>query len=124
MKTLLVVDDDLNLLRLYREELEAEGYRVLGATSGEEALRVMTESPADLVLMDIELGGMDGLTTMRQLLTHAPGTPVILNTAYPAFKTDFSSWSADAYVVKSGDLTELKDEIRKALAKAPGRAPH
>jgi hypothetical protein len=44
--------------------------------------------------------------------------PVILNTAYSAFKSDFTTWSADAYVVKSSDLTELKETIKQILQSA------
>lgn len=118
MKTLLVVDDDLSLQRLYKEELEEEGYRVVQANSGEEAVKRAKESRPDLVIMDVKMGEMDGLTAMRLILQGDPKIPVIINSAYPAFKTDFTSWSAEAYVVKSGDLTELKREVEKALAKA------
>lgn len=121
MKTLLVVDDDLSLQALYKEVLEEEGYRVVQAGSGEEAVERARESRPDLVIMDVKMGEMDGLTAMRLILQGDPRIPVIINSAYPAFKTDFTSWSAEAYVVKSGDLSELKREVEKALAKA-GRA--
>ena len=117
MKTLLVVDDDLSLQKLYSEEFETEGYRVMLAGSGEEALDLLEDSRPDLVIMDIRMEGMDGLAAMREILKRDPHIPVILNSAYSNFKNEFSSWSAEAYVVKSGDLTELKDEVRKALAK-------
>jgi len=117
MKTLLIVDDDVSLQKLYGEEFEGEGYRVMLAGSGEEALDLLEDSRPDLVIMDIRMEGMDGLAAMREILKRDPHIPVILNSAYSNFKNEFSSWSAEAYVVKSGDLTELKDEVRKALAK-------
>jgi CheY-like chemotaxis protein len=117
MKTILVVDDDISLQKLYREEFETEGYRVMLAGSGEEALDLLEDSRPDLVIMDIRMDGMDGLAAMREILKRDPHIPVILNSAYSNFKTEFASWSAEAYVVKSGDLTELKDEVKKALAR-------
>jgi DNA-binding response OmpR family regulator len=119
MKTLLIVDDDLSLQRLYKEEFEGDGYRVLLASSGVEALELARTRTVDLVIMDIrldDLGALDGLTTMRRILERDPRVPVILNSAYPSFKTDFASWSAEAYVVKSGDLTELKGEVTRVLS--------
>jgi CheY-like chemotaxis protein len=123
MKTILVVDDDLSLQMLYREEFEADGYRVMQANSGEEALDLLEDSRPDLVIMDIRMEGMDGLAAMREILKRDSHIPVILNSAYSNFKTEFSSWSAEAYVVKSGDLTELKDEVKKALARRAGPRP-
>lgn len=119
MKTLLIVDDDLSLQRLYKEEFEGDGYRVILASSGVEALEMARTRPVDLVIMDIrldDLGALDGLTTMRRILERDEHVPVILNSAYPSFKTDFASGSAEAYVVKSGDLTELKSEVTRVLA--------
>ena len=121
MKTLLVVDDDVSLQKLYREEFEADGYRVTLAGSGEEALDLLEDSHPDLVIMDIRMEGMDGLAAMREILKRDASIPVILNSAYSNFKTEFSNWSAEAYVVKSGDLTELKDEVRKALERHASR---
>lgn len=117
MKTLLIVDDDTSLQKLYCEEFETDGYRVMLAGSGEQALDLLEDSRPDLVIMDIRMEGMDGLAAMREILKRDSHIPVILNSAYSNFKSDFGSWSAEAYVVKSGDLTELKDEVKKALAR-------
>jgi CheY-like chemotaxis protein len=56
--------------------------------------------------------GMDGLEALARTLDQHPQLPVILNTAYSCYKDDFLSWGADAYLVKSADLTELLDKIR------------
>ena len=61
------------------------------------------------------LPGPDGLETMGRMLSQDNRLPVILNTAYSSYKESFLSWSADAYVVKSSDLTELKTKIREVL---------
>ena len=56
--------------------------------------------------------GMDGLEALPRILGIKEGLPVILNTAYSQYQESFMSWAADAYVVKSSDLTELKEKIK------------
>ena len=121
-ESLLVVDDDASLNELYRLELEEEGYRVRSASSGPEALALLGKEPADLVVLDIRMEGMDGLDTLGEILKVRRELPVVINTAYSNFKTDFGTWSADAYVVKSADLTELKTRIREVLRRRRPRA--
>lgn len=112
-KTVLVVDDEANQRELYAEELKLEGYNVLCAANGREALEaVRTQSP-DLVILDINMPGMDGLDTLNQLLEINARLPVIINTAYASYQDSFTSWSANAYVVKSGDLTELMNKVKE-----------
>ena len=121
-ETLLVVDDDPSLNELYRLELEDEGYRVLTAVNGQEALDRLRAEPADLVVLDIRMEGMDGLETLAEIFKVRRELPVVINTAYSNFKTDFGTWSADAYVVKSSDLTELKTRVREVLRRRKTRA--
>ena len=115
MKHLLIVEDDPNLRLLYEDEFQEEGYHVLLASSGEEALDRVLACEIDAVILDIRLGGMDGLETMRRILSVRPGAALILNSAYASFKADFASWLADQYVVKSSDMEELKDAVRRCL---------
>ncbi len=116
-KKILVVDDDINQGLLYEQELVDEGYAVDVANSGEKALEMVTDHPYDLVILDIGMPYMDGLETLGKMLSMDNRLPVILNTAYPSYKDNFMSWAADAYVVKSSDLTELKEKIRESLVK-------
>ena len=60
---------------------------------------------------------MDGIEAMGRVLSEHNKLPVILNTAYASYTDNFLTWSADAYVIKSSDLTELKDTIKKLLDK-------
>ncbi len=115
MKTILVVDDDKSLRRLYKAELEAEGYRVLLAETGKQAIDKVNESVPDLVIMDIRMPEMDGLESMARILHDQRGVPVILNTAYSCYQDNFLTWAADGYIIKSADLQALKDKIRKVL---------
>ena len=115
MSELLIVEDDPSLRLLYQEEFQDEGYKVYVAASGEEAVKQFRSHPVDGVVLDIRLGGMNGLDVMRNLLEHRADLAVVLNSAYSTYKTDFASWSADGYVVKSSDISELKTAVSDAL---------
>lgn len=116
-RTLLVVEDNVDQRLLYEEELREEGYFVLTATDGREALEVVQREHPALVLLDINMPIMDGLDTLGKLLEIDRHIPVIIHTAYPGYQDSFASWSADAYVVKSSDLTELKETVLRLLSK-------
>ena len=115
MTKLLVVDDEKNVRKLYETELKREGYDVTSVESAEDALEAIAEDTPDLVVLDIRLDGMDGIDCLRTIMEKRRDLPVILNSAYSTYKQDFASWMADAYVVKSADLTELKDKIKEVL---------
>ena len=116
MTRILCVDDDRNLLRLYREELAEDGYGVILARNGKEAVKKFAEKKPDLVIMDIRMPQMDGIEALNAILGKDRQVPVILNTAYAQYKENFMTWGADAYVLKSSDLTELKEKIRDVLS--------
>jgi len=115
LPTILVVEDDTNQRALYEEELIDEGYRVLTAGDGKEALAHVRSQKPDLVILDINMPVMDGLDTLSQLLEHDGQIPVIINTAYASYQESFTTWSADAYIVKSSDLSELKTTVKRLL---------
>jgi CheY-like chemotaxis protein len=117
MEKVLCVDDDLSLLRLYQEELTEEGYRVILAKDGKEALKKFEKESPHVVVMDIRMPVMDGIETLTAMLGKDRQIPVILNTAYPQYQENFMTWGAEAYVIKSSDLTELKQKIREVLNK-------
>ena len=117
MKTILVVDDDEAIRTLLQEELEEEGYKVLIATNARDALKMVAAEALDLVILDIRMPGMDGLEALPRILGIKEGLPVIMNTAYSQYQDSFMSWAADAYVVKSSDLTELKEKIKELINK-------
>ena len=114
---ILVVEDEINQGLLYEQELSDEGYNVDVANSGQAALKLVKENNYNLVVLDIGMAEMDGLETLGRMLSIDNKLPVILNTAYPSYKDNFMSWAADAYVIKSSDLTELKLKIRESLEK-------
>ncbi len=113
---ILIVDDDPSIRMLYKEELEDEGYDVVTASSGEEALRLFEEAKPDLVTLDILMPDMDGIQVLRKMKEKKPRLPIIMSTAYD-YRDDFAVWASEAYVVKSSDTTELKETIKKLLKK-------
>jgi len=119
MKRLLIADDEEALQRLYKEEFEEEGYEVLLAGNGNEVMALLADPNRlpDLIVMDIRMPEMNGIDTLRIIKEKYPQMPVILCSAYSEFKQDFSVWASDDYVVKSSDLTELKEAVKKHLEK-------
>ena len=115
MKKVLVADDEPAIRKLYERELRKEGYEVLFATNGQEAIRMVREGRPDVIVMDIRMPGMDGIEAMSRILEENNELPVIINTAFSSYKDNFLSWSADAYLTKSADLTELKGTIRTII---------
>jgi DNA-binding response OmpR family regulator len=113
---ILVVDDEKNILKLYKAELEDDGYQVVLANSGKEAIELFRSENPDLVTLDIMMPDMDGIQVLRQLKQEKPQVPVIMLTAYD-YRDDFSVWVSDAYVVKSSDLVTLKSTIKQILEK-------
>lgn len=113
-KTILIVDDDKSLRILYEKEFSEEGFNILLASSGKEAIELLSDGP-DLIIMDIKMPGMDGLETMGKILSINKDIPIIINSAYSVYKDDFMTWPAKEYVVKSSNLTELKNVVKSYL---------
>jgi DNA-binding response OmpR family regulator len=121
MANILVVEDDKNQSLLYKKELSEAGYEVFVARDGREAVTMAKLNPPDLVVMDINIPGMDGIEAMGKILGENNRIPVVINTAYSSFKDNFMTWAAEAYIVKSADLSELKNTIKKVLEKKEGK---
>jgi len=118
MAKILVVEDEENLCLLFEQELTEEGHEVIIAHDGKTAIRLAREQKPDLVIMDINLPEkMNGLESMSKILGENKDMPVIINTGYSQYRDNFMSWAAEAYVLKSGDLTPLKNTIREVLEK-------
>lgn len=107
----LIVDDDIHIQRLYKEELEEEGYETIVASTGKDALELFEKENPDVVTLDILMPDMDGITLLRKMKEHKPKTPIIMSTAYD-YRDDFAVWASEAYIVKSSDLRELKKTIK------------
>jgi DNA-binding response OmpR family regulator len=120
MKTILVIDDEANIRQLYHDELTDAGYRVLTAANWGEAQPVLAASAPDLVTLDIKMEpGPNGIEVLRLIKEARKDLPVIMLTAYGDYKADFGVWASEAYVVKSSDLTEVKQKIAQLLGGEP-----
>ncbi|MBG0777466.1 MAG: response regulator [Desulfovibrionaceae bacterium] len=118
-KKVLVVDDEKHIRMLYREELETEGYEIATSDGQEDILEVLARERPQVVVLDIKLGpNRSGLDLLQEIRSKDHTIPVILSTAYDSYQHDLKSVTADYYVVKSVDLSELKDKVALAMTKA------
>jgi DNA-binding response OmpR family regulator len=113
---ILIVDDDQNILHLYKEDIEEEGYEVIIADSGKEALRLFEEENPDLVSLDISIPDIDGIQLLRLMKEKRPHVPIIMITAYD-YRDNFAVWASDAYITKSSDPAEFKETIKALIQK-------
>jgi DNA-binding response OmpR family regulator len=120
-KRILLVDDDEGLRDFYEEEIKDEGYEVLTAKNGKEALLKLEKEKPDLVVLDIVMPKMDGMEALGRMIGKDKTIPIILHTSHPGYQEDFMSWAADAYLLKSTNLTELKEKIRELLEENKSR---
>ena len=121
---ILVVEDNEKNMKLFRDVLQATGYRTLEATTGGEAVELATEHAPDLVLMDIQLPDIDGVEALGRLRAdeRTASIPVLALTAQ-AMQGDrerFLAAGFDGYVSKPVNIAELRRHRRGALRGAVG----
>ena len=122
MAHVLLIEDESRLRMLYRLELQSEGYRIIEAGTGAEAVRVLeSDCPVEAVILDLNLPDVKGWQLLNWIAASRPHVPVIINTAYSSFREEFRGWQAEAYVVKSSDLSPLKNALARCLAAASQR---
>jgi len=117
MARILVVDDEHALRLLYAHELTQEGHTVDTAESAEEGVAKVRANQYDVVILDIRMPGKDGLEALGEMLAERRNVKVIINSAYSTYKDNFMSWAAEEYVVKSTDLTELKEKVAEVISR-------
>ncbi|MCD6281535.1 MAG: response regulator [Deltaproteobacteria bacterium] len=115
MAKILVVDDEEHIRLLFREELEDEGYEVALASDGLGIKDMIDNEDPDVIILDIKMVDSNGLDVLQEIRNNYYNLPVILCSAYGSYRVDLKSIAADAYVVKSSDLRELKDKIAQVL---------
>jgi DNA-binding response OmpR family regulator len=114
MNTVLVIDDNRNQRLLYRQELEEEGYRVVLAGDPRIAIFQLEIHAPDLVVVGVGGMGEWDLNLLQRLQKYRKSTPIVANTTR-IDNGDRLAGLVDAYVLKSSDLTSLKDVIRVLL---------
>ena len=115
MNRILILDDDRSIQLLYEDELTEAGYEVITSGDGSRLLELIERKRPDLIVLDIRLGEYNGLDLLRYIRNRYINLPVILCTAYPAFKHDLKPIDADYYLFKSSDLSELKLKVEMAM---------
>ncbi|MBI5251400.1 MAG: response regulator [Desulfomonile tiedjei] len=111
MSTILHVEDENAVRFLYKEVFEELGYNVIQASSAEEALKMLKGNRPDVIILDLKMPGMGGRAFLEKFHKMKLRIPVVISTAYPYLQGDPSALGADAYVVKSGDMTELVETV-------------
>jgi two-component system, OmpR family, KDP operon response regulator KdpE len=116
---ILAVDDEAGILRLIRLELSEQGFRVVVASDGDEAIRTFEQQRPDVVVLDIMLPDMSGLEVMRRLRERS-NTPIILLTArdHDEDKVRGLELGADDYIVKPFNPQELTARVRAVMRRA------
>jgi len=117
----MIVEDEIELVRVLRDYLERAGFRVETAFSGPEAVSLFRHTPPDLVLLDLNLPGMDGLDVAREIRRHSD-TPLIMVTARVE-ETDRLiglELGADDYITKPFSPREVVARVRAVLRRAQG----
>src|SRR5215467_11059688 len=117
MATVLVVDDEKNYLWLLDELLRGEGYDVVTCEKGSDALKVLREAMVDVLLTDLRMAEMDGLTVLDKTREISPATSMLLMTAYGTIERAVEAMRRGAYdfVVKPFDNADLVRSIRRAI---------
>ena len=116
MAKILLVDDEQYNRDFYSEELEDDGHEVYTLSSGKNLLKKIERHQADAVVLDIRLRDWDGLELLEKIRKSYGELPVVLCSAYDAYRGDFKAQEANYYVVKNHDPSELKSAVKKVIA--------
>ena len=113
VKTILIVDDEAGVREILNEIIGELGYTVQPAESGEQALDMLNQTRVDMVISDLKMGGMDGLTLARQLRARFPHLPLALMTAFPSEDVHraIEMKEVDFLLVKPFQLEELEGMV-------------
>jgi two-component system nitrogen regulation response regulator GlnG len=120
MSRLLLIDDEEDVQYAFRRIFDTPEIELTTASSGEEGLRLLPKLQPDLVLMDVRMGGMSGLETLRRIRQSDPKQMVILMTAYGTTQTAIEAMKLGAfdYLLKPFEVSQIKEIVAKALKAA------
>jgi two-component system, cell cycle response regulator DivK len=121
MSTVLIVEDNEKNMKLARDVLQAKGYKTLEATSGEDGVKLAKQHVPDLVLMDIQLPGINGIEAFKQIRADAKTArvPVVALTASvtPTDRSAINAAGFDAFVSKPINLKEFLDTVKRLVGR-------
>jgi two-component system response regulator (stage 0 sporulation protein F) len=115
--TIMVVDDRMGIRKLLKEVLLGAGYHVITAAGGDEAIELISNNTADMVLLDMKMSGMDGLETLTVLKKLCPQVIILIMTAYEELEVlkEAMRRGASGCISKPFDIEELKEVIAEKL---------
>jgi two-component system, cell cycle response regulator DivK len=121
MSTVLIIEDNEKNMKLARDVLQAKGYQTLEAVTGEEGVKLAKEKKPDLVLMDIQLPGINGIDALKQIRADAKtkAIPVVALTASvtPTDRSAINAAGFDAFLGKPINLKEFLATVRRLVEK-------
>jgi CheY-like chemotaxis protein len=116
--TILIVEDDSELLSVFRQNLERADYRIFEASNGAQALEMLEQEVPDLIILDILMPAMSGETVLQRIQAtpewHA--IKVVVVSAYPSFREKAMDLGADAFLVKPIKLDDMLKAVSAQLA--------
>ena len=115
-RPILIVDDDVATLAAERQLLVESGFRVVEAHDGAEALRVVQEDPPSVVVLDVQMPGMDGPSFARELRMALKRVPLVILTGAADPRREADRCNAEAYLAKPFDAQELVSVVRRFAA--------
>jgi two-component system cell cycle response regulator DivK len=119
MSLVLIVEDNEKNMKLARDILQAKGYQTVEAETGEDGVKLAKERKPDLVLMDIQLPGINGIEAFRQIRADAgtKGIPVVALTASvtPTDRSEITAAGFDAFISKPISLKEFVETVKRLV---------
>ena len=112
-RPILIVDDDRDILAIEREVLAEHGFTVREAHDGAEALRAMDEDPPAMIVLDVQMPGIDGPTFARELRTRLRHVPLVIVTGVADPKREADRCNAEAYLAKPFHADDLLRLVRR-----------
>jgi two-component system OmpR family response regulator len=123
-RTILVVEEHPALRERYAEVLRGEGFEVVCSPPNEDAHRLITEAEPDVVVLDPDCAGGKGMAIALEALSTNPSISLVFNTTRPInMETDFSTWVADAYAVRSHSTEPVSAAVRQLVPESQRRVP-
>ena len=112
-RPILIVDDDRDILAVEREVLSEHGFAVREAHDGAEALRAMDEEPPAMIVLDVQMPGIDGPTFARELRTRLKHVPLVIVTGVADPRREADRCNAEAYLAKPFHADDLLRLVRR-----------